>query len=296
MATVTNAAAAHAGVVDRRSYGGGYHSVGYVPATVDRSRPAPLLVVLHACNQTPEHLQATGDLDAEADRGRFVVLYAGFDHTRRTLPCWRARSETRRGRGDPAAVAAIVRAAISRRTPPIDPSRVYAAGVSSGGMMVANLGATYPELFAGLAISAGCAYRAPTCIGARPSGSTAALARAALRAMGSRRHLMPVMIVHGDRDAVVPPAHALQLLEQWRLVNNLILTGAKRGPIAAVPARTRALTVAGGLRTTVEYYDAPRGHAVLERWSVHGLGHQEGGSARSLWAFLRQFRNPGRTT
>src|SRR4051812_25596291 len=157
------------GFVETRTFPHGYRAVLYTPAALDRSRPAPLVVMLHGCNMTAEQQEAAGDLDEEAERERFVVLYPDFDTVDRPLPCWRFRSQTRRTSADPAAVAAMVRDAVVRRSPVIDAKRVYVAGISSGAMMTAILGATYPDRFAAIAISAGCAYRADTCIGAAPS-------------------------------------------------------------------------------------------------------------------------------
>ena len=153
-------AGAATGVTERRLLTDGYSSITYVPDTLDRSRPAPLLVVLHACNQTAEWVQGSSGYDEEAQRQRFVVLYADFDPLQRPLPCWRTRTNIRRASPDPAAIAAMVQDAVTRRSPPIDPARVYVSGMSSGAMMATVLGATYPDRFAAIAISAGCAYRA----------------------------------------------------------------------------------------------------------------------------------------
>ena len=286
-------AAAAPGVVERRVLADGYSSITYVPSTVDRSRPAPLLVVLHACNQTAEWLQGSGDFDAEAERQGFVVLYADFDPLQRPLWCWRTQSDVRRAGADPAAIAAMVRDAVARQTPRIDAARVYVAGMSSGAMMATVLGATYPDRFAAIAVSAGCAYRARTCVHAAPSGHALALARAVVRAMGPRRRVLPVLVVHGDRDAVVPFAHSRQIVDQWRVAGTLIASGTPRRPIAARPVGVRSATAAGDRSATVESYADQRGRTVIERWTVHGLDHHDGASPALVWAFFRQFRNAG---
>src|SRR4051795_168262 len=108
------------GHVETRTFPHGYRAVVYTPTTLDRSRPAPLLVMLHGCNMTAEQQEAVGDLDAKAERERFAVLYPDFATADRAFPCWRFRSDTRRTRPDPAAVAAMVRDAVVRRSPVID--------------------------------------------------------------------------------------------------------------------------------------------------------------------------------
>ena len=288
-------AAAAPGLVEQRVLADGYSSITYVPGTLDRARPAPLLVVLHACNQTAEWLQGTGGFDAEAERQGFVVLYADFDPLQRPLWCWRAQSNVRRASADPAAIAAMVQDAVARQSPRIDPARVYVAGMSSGAMMATVLGATYPDRFAAIGVSAGCAYRARTCIRAAPSGSGRKLARAVVHAMGPRRRLLPMLVVHGDRDAVIPIAHSRQVLEQWRVAGNLVASGTPGRPIASRPVGIRAATAAGDRSATVESYADQRGRTVIEHWTVHGLDHQDGASPALVWAFFRQFRNHGRT-
>lgn len=287
------------GLVQQRAYGRGYAARIYTPRDLDRSVPAPLVVMLHGCNWSAERQEAALDLDFKAEAAGFVVLYADFDPAR-TPRCWRARADTARGSDDPAAIAGMVRDTVRRRSPPIDRTRIYAAGVSSGAMMTVVLGATYPDLFAAIAVNAGCAYRAGTCIDALPSRRTRTLAREALRAQGPHRRALPVLIIHGDRDATVPFAHSRQLLAQWRMTDNLILSGEADRPIRRQPTGVRQVVTADGRSATVKRYGA-----LIERWTIHGGTHcwqsvsadpaHAGASpdtCDAVWAFLCHFRMP----
>jgi poly(hydroxyalkanoate) depolymerase family esterase len=300
--------AARHGQVQQRSYPNGYRAVLYTPASLDRSRPAPLVVMLHGCGTTAEQIEGASQLDQQAEREHFVVLYPDAAQPRGR--CWRFGRDYERSSPDPAAIAGMVRDAISRRAPAIDSTRVYVAGMSSGAAMTAVLGATYPDVFAAIAINAGCAYRADHCGGRTPSRPSEELAREALDAMGANRRVVPVLIAQGDKDKVVP-GHSQQILDQWRMTDNLVAAGTTDGPIPVVPTRTREAARRGRYRTTVDRYDAAPGCEVLERWTIHGMGHFWPGGTTDpvyapftdprgpdgedmIWSFFRRFRlTPG---
>src|SRR4051794_29183278 len=63
------------GHVETRTFPRGYRAVSYTPAALGRSRPAPLVVMLHGCNMTAEQQEASSDLDEKAEREGFLVLY-----------------------------------------------------------------------------------------------------------------------------------------------------------------------------------------------------------------------------
>jgi len=64
-----------------------------------------------------------------------------------------------RDEGEPASLAGIVQDMLkhtSRWT--IDQQRIYVTGISSGGGETSNLGATYPDVFAAIAVHSGAEY------------------------------------------------------------------------------------------------------------------------------------------
>lgn len=120
----------------------------YRPATLAPGTPAPLVVMLHGALGDGTQAQSSYGWDAQADRGNFLMAYP--DGVRRA---W-AVSEgccgppAAAGVDDVAFVTEMV-ATISTMAP-VDAARVYAAGISNGGMLAYRL-ACETTLFAAVA-------------------------------------------------------------------------------------------------------------------------------------------------
>jgi poly(3-hydroxybutyrate) depolymerase len=144
--------------------------------------------------------------------------------------------------------------------------RVYVAGMSAGGAMAAILGATYPDLYAAVGVHSGLA-----------PGSAHDLSSAftAMRQGGpvvappkntgkNRQDVVPTIVFHGDGDATVHPRNGDRLLAH-------LDAGNRNGSSAQVT--TRRGRVPDGYEYTRFTYRDEEGRDLLERWSVHGLGH-----------------------
>lgn len=117
----------------------------YRPAEV--ASPAPLVVVLHGGFGSGDQAEKAYHWDQQADAGHFVVVYPdGLNHAWNTDGgCCGTPSRT--GVDDVAFVTAVVRAV--EQAMPVDPSRVYATGISNGGIMAYTL-ACRTTLFAAI--------------------------------------------------------------------------------------------------------------------------------------------------
>ncbi len=285
-----------------------YHYSLYVPASYHRWTRVPLVVMIHGCNTTADEQAAASEYDPIAERHHFVVLYPDVDAADvRHVRCWKGvwdPSGEGRDRGDAGAIAAMTHAVMGSQR--IDPSRVYAAGMSSGAFEVSILGAVYPDLYAAIAIHSGAAYMRgqPGCLGAyRPGPSTRTLARRAFAAMGRHARVMPVILFHGDDDHIVPYLCGRQALAQWLATDNVALSQAHRATLASRPTQRADGRVPGGLAYTVSSYTRPSGCPVVQFWTIHGMHHYwSGGSplsssapftdpqgpsaAAASWAFL----------
>jgi poly(3-hydroxybutyrate) depolymerase len=136
--------------------------------------------------------------------------------------------------------------------------------------MAAIMGATYPDLYAAVGVHSGLAPGAANDLSSaftamRQGGPVVA------HPNGERPETVPTIVFHGDRDTTVHPRNG------ERLLAHLNTAGGQNGSSERV--RTRQGRVPGGYEyTRFSYHDAD-GRALLERWSVHGLGHAWSGGS-----------------
>jgi poly(hydroxyalkanoate) depolymerase family esterase len=261
----------------------------YAPAGDRVASALPLVVVVHGCGLTADQQAAASGWDAIAQRARLAVMYPDVSPVDEAQGrCWKGiwdPGAEARGRGDAGAIADMTRAVIARWH--IDRFRVYAIGISAGGYEASLLGANYPDLYAAIGIHSGAAYmtaQQQRCLAGNASPTdTAALARAALRAMGRRARVMPVVAFHGDADPTVPFRCGQQAIAQWLLTDDLVLRHEHRAPLGSTPIMSHGL-VPNGHAYTVTTYPDRNGCPVAQLWTIHGMGHYwSGGSADRAW-------------
>jgi poly(hydroxyalkanoate) depolymerase family esterase len=278
----------------------------FIPRTVSRHHRVPLLVMLHGCSQDAASLAAGTRMNALADEQRFIVLYPQQSLRANPLRCWNWFSaRTRDGAGEAAAIVALVRQ-VARRYP-VDRSRIYVAGMSSGGAMAATLALCFGAVFAGCAIVSGLMYRAAdSAVGAAqamragtrssPERTAAEVARKASR----RFAFVPALVMHGGADQLVHPRNAEQIIAQFRKFAEL--TSVPRRPLSGPVEQY----VSGKGRRYRQRDYARSDQVLLRSIVIEGLGHAWSGgderevfndpappdATRLIWHFLCQFRRP----
>jgi poly(hydroxyalkanoate) depolymerase family esterase len=242
----------------------------YVPSGYT-GQEVMLVVMLHGCTQNPDDF-ATGTLmNALAEEHTFLVAYPAQTRGANTSGCWNwfKAADQRRGEGEPSIIAGITAEVLGEYN--VSPGKVYVAGMSAGGAMAAVLGATYPDLYAAVGVHSGLAPGAardlPSAFAAMQNGGPAA------PGTGSSRSV-PLILFHGDRDTTVNPRNADHLLAHAS-------AGTRAGADGQPPLATvRQGKVADGHSYTRATHRDADGRAIVERWTVHGLGHAwSGGSA-----------------
>jgi len=137
------------------------------------------------------------------------------------------------------------------------------AGFSAGGAMAAVMAAVYPDLYAAAGVHSGLPYAAAGNVAA----AFAAMKQGPSRPARPLARAVPLIVFHGDRDAVVVPANAAGLID------DALATARPDGRPRTPPTAVTTGQVPGGHAYTRTRYQDPEGAALAERWIIHQGGH-----------------------
>jgi poly(hydroxyalkanoate) depolymerase family esterase len=247
-------------------------------------------MLLHGCRLDAEHMAAISGMNDVAEANRFLVVYPEQSRRANLLRCWNwfRPEHQERGAGEPSILAAVV--GQIRSTYSVDPDRVYVAGVSAGAAMAVILAATYPDLFAALAVFAGAEFKAASttsegfAVMKRGGPDPTRQGQLAFEVMRSgfaqaKRRRMPVIVFHGTADYRVAPVNADQVIAQWGKTNAcLAVEHAETG--FSLTERVISSEVPGGYAYQKHVYVEHDSRLLMEKWLVRGLGHAWSGSPK----------------
>src|SRR5262245_5605199 len=171
----------------------------FVPSTYDKAKKSPLMVALHGLGSNPQQIiRYRGLTDLAEKHGYIVAAPMGYN----SRGWYGARSLVKGKEDEPKNLGELSEKdvmnvlEIVKKDYSIDPDRVYLMGHSMGGGGTWHLGIKYPDLWAGLAPIAPAIFRPATDV-------------------EKIKHL-PVILVQGDKDVLVPVAGARRWAEQMK--------------------------------------------------------------------------------
>lgn len=185
------------------------HYFLHVPDTESASKEIPVVLALHGGGATPELMIRYAGLNEKADQAGFLAIHpAGTGRVPQAL-CWNAGlccGYAQRQRVDDVAFLAQLLDDVAGLAP-VDPRRIYATGISNGGMLAYLLADELPRRIAAVASVAGTSHVRQLAEGAP----------------------VPILHFHGTADYFVPSAGGRgrkslsntdfvsveQTLEQW---------------------------------------------------------------------------------
>lgn len=243
----------------------------YIPAAIRGGEIARgLIVMLHGCQQDPDDFAVGTNMNAQADKHGLIVAYPEQTAAANPSACWNwfKPADQHRDDGEPSILAGITSALVAEFA--LDPRKVFVAGLSAGGAMAVVMGETYPELYRGVGIHSGLAYRSANDVVsafAAMRGDARSASPSNVESSASRPRLPRTIVFHGTADQTVHPVNA------GKIVAATVAHGAgdlERQQRGETDGRSFTRTVAIG----------PEGIPTVECWLIDGAGHAwSGGSA-----------------
>lgn len=245
----------------------------YVPAAYSGAVALPLIVDLHGCGSSADEEARWSRFNELAETFRVLVAYPEQDPNANGGRCWNwfLPEHQARDAGEPSLIAGITREVMSRWS--VDARRVYVAGVSAGGAMSDIMAVTYPDLYAAAMIYAGCEYKGTTCLGAVAALPAETSGQMAYEAMGAHARVVPVLVIQGDSDPLVPYPNAELIVQQFLASDDWADNGVNDGSVSRSRSATRAGEKPGGRSYDIDDYTDAAGCLLAQRWLIHGTGH-----------------------
>ncbi|MDZ4790287.1 MAG: PHB depolymerase family esterase [Hyphomicrobiales bacterium] len=223
----------------------------------------PLIVMLHGCTQSPDDFAAGTGMNLLAEEAGFMVAYPAQSKSANGKNCWnwfRPRDQ-RRDQGEPSIIAGITRQIIENY--PVEPARVYIAGLSAGGAAAVVMAAEYPDIYAATGVHSGLPQGA-----ARDVPSAFDAMRRGSARVSSKLKVTPAIVFHGDQDVTVHPRNSDAIVKQSTSAAPDLHAAIERGQAP------------GGRTFTRTVHTDVTGRALCEQWTIHGAGHAwSGGNA-----------------
>lgn len=245
----------------------------FVPSTY-AGAPLPLIVELHGCSSNADEEARWSRFNTLAETFKVLVAYPEQDPNANGSKCWNwfLPDHQSRDAGEPSLIAGITREVMGRWN--VDARHVYIGGISAGGAMSDIMAVTYPDLYAAAMVYAGCEYKGESCTGAVAALPAETSGQMAYQAMGAYARVVPVLVIQGDTDELVPYPNAELIVQQFLASDDWADNGANDGSVSRARTATRTGQKPGGQSYDIDEYVNAGGCTLAERWLIHGMAHQ----------------------
>lgn len=244
----------------------------------------PLIVVLSGCTVTADTMAADTNMNALADQKQFIVAYLAQIALANPSLCWNFFLPTNQVRGidETGEIAGITQAVENSSRWTINKHRVYLTGISSGGAMAVNMGATYPDLYTAIGVHSGVEYQAVTAFsltvavtGGPPPVWQGDLA---YHVMGQYARVVPTIDIQGSADPIVWKVNGDQVIQQWMETDHDASGGTYNASFDQ-PSTTTTGQVPGGHSYATYTWNDDNGQEIEEYWVIDDMGHAWSGGS-----------------
>jgi len=253
----------------------------FIPSSY-HGQAMPLVIMLHGCTQNPDDFANGTRMNIMAEESQCFVAYPAQTKAANSSKCWNWFNsvDQQREQGEPSIIAGITQEIVSNYK--LDCTRVYVAGLSSGGAMAVIMATTYSDLYAAAGVHSGLPY-----------GSARDLPSAFVAMRGSakdthnsdskidnfRSSAIPIIIFHGDNDTTVNFSNSEYLMKQnaQKPVFDRNNTGSRIKPYVIIDQGQAP----NGHRYTRTSHQDGDGCILAEHWVIHGAGHAWAGGSSS---------------
>jgi poly(hydroxyalkanoate) depolymerase family esterase len=241
-----------------------------------------LVVAVHYCTGSGPAFYSGTQYAALADQYKFIVVYPSSTNADKCFDVSSPAALTRNGGSDPVGIMSMV--SYAKANYGVDPSRIYATGVSSGAMMTNVLLADYPDVFKAGAAFAGVPY---TCFATGSASnrwnsdcSGGLITKTAAQWGDLVRSNNPgysgpwprMQLWHGTADTTLSYHNFGEEIKQWTNVNGLSQTPTRTDTPSSGDTRTQYANTAGAV--------------LVEAHSLAGVTHNLPVDAASAIAFF----------
>jgi polyhydroxybutyrate depolymerase len=248
----------------------------HVPASADSTKPLPLVLVLHGGTQSATSAERMSRMSELADQEKFLAVYPSGTGT---APTWNSGNCCGYAQRNNVDDVAFIRAVIDqlKRDYSVDPKRIFATGISNGGMMSYRLACELSEEIAAIAPVEGAQN-----LDCRPSSPVS------------------VLVFHGTADRLVPFDGGTSPYQ----------VGPHRTD-SSVPAAVKFWIAMDGCSATPERKETPQLHTAVysgckdgtgialyaiqggrHMWPGHALSGNDVPATQIIWKFFAQHPKP----